>query len=286
MGRAWVRCCIHPSTQEPWLLGLAGGTADFSPGNGGGGGGVGDEFTTDHIPISSAHYHQHTPFTSTPPSPPFLRCLVTPVVYCSSLHRGGEKKRLQPTTTMSQGPLCLLCLPAPPAAQYSCGSVPDPDQLGSQPFQSQEEDCVKALQHSYSLCISWITLTLTTTAKATGGAEEILFWDGYGTSGPGTSAAPGAHPAEPGTNSHPGWMPIGLPVLFCHAAVPGTQWHNQHPAACFARERERDRDVSTMCTCSACSSEWAWVCQMCSHALMLVVSQAWFSQFVFTLCCH
>lgn len=230
---------------------------------------------------------------NTQPSPPPLPLplfwgvwWLWPVVYCSSLHRGGEKKRLQPTTTMSQGPLCLLCLPAPPAAQYSCGSVPDPDQLGSQPFQSQEEDCVKALQHSYLLCISWITLTLTTTAKATGGAEEILFWDGYGTSGPGTSAAPGAHPAEPGTDSHPGRMPIGLPVLFCHAAVPGTQWHNQHPAACFARERERDRDVSTMCTCSACSSEWAWVCQMCSHALMLVVSQAWFSQFVFTLCCH
>lgn len=196
-----------------------------------------------------------------------------------------ERKRgCSPLLPCPKGPFaCFACLPllllSTAVAQY-------PDQLGSQPFQSQEEDCVKALQHSYSLCISWITLTLTTTAKATGGAEEILFWDGYGTSGPGTSAAPGAHPAEPGTNSHPGWMPIGLPVLFCHAAVPGTQWHNQHPAACFARERERDRDVSTMCTCSACSSEWAWVCQMCSHALMLVVSQAWFSQFVFTLCCH
>ncbi|TKS82522.1 hypothetical protein D9C73_016631 [Collichthys lucidus] len=67
------------------------------------------------------------------------RCLVTLAPVISPLpfvveqrKREGERERLQPTTTMSPEAPCLL---APPAAQYSCGSVPDPDQLGSQPCQ-------------------------------------------------------------------------------------------------------------------------------------------------------
>lgn len=39
-------------------------------------------------------------------------------------------------------------------------------------------------------------------------------------------------------------MPVGLPVLFRHGAVPGVQRHNQHPAAGTAGQRERDGDVS------------------------------------------
>ncbi|CAB1438916.1 unnamed protein product [Pleuronectes platessa] len=67
-----------------------------------------------------------------------------PSVSGPSLHRGGEeergrkreggRERLQPTTTITMSPEAPR-LPAPPAAQYSCGSVPDPDQLGSQPCQ-------------------------------------------------------------------------------------------------------------------------------------------------------
>lgn len=92
-------------------------------------------------PISSSHHH-HTPFTPTPP-PSFPLslsevsgdsgpCYLAPPFVVEERKREGERERLQPTTTMSPEAPCLL---APPAAQYSCGSVPDPDQLGSQPCQ-------------------------------------------------------------------------------------------------------------------------------------------------------
>lgn len=72
-----------------------------------------------HIPISSAHYHRHTPFTSTPPSPPFLRCLVTLargiLLLPSSWRR--EKEAAAHYYHVPRAP--LLALPACP----SCCSV-------------------------------------------------------------------------------------------------------------------------------------------------------------------
>lgn len=74
--------------------------------------------------------------------------------------------------------------------------------------------------------------------------RDPLFEHGCGTSGPGTYPAPGAGPAHSGTSTHLGRLPIGLQVLFCHAAVPGT--YHQHPGTGTTRERERDGNVSMM----------------------------------------
>lgn len=124
-----------------------GRTADLTPGRP-------DEISIIYL-IFSSHHH-HTPFTPTPSlsfpsrfsevSGDSGPCYLAPPF----LHGGGEEKRgrkkgrLQPTTTMSPG---APSLPAPPAAHYSCGSVPDPDQLGSQPRRRATRGatvCVKA----------------------------------------------------------------------------------------------------------------------------------------------
>ena len=120
-------CCYSSASRHPGVLTsclclrleLLAGQQTSLPGGA-------DEISITYL-ISSHHHH--------PPIPPLAFRGVWchwPLLCCPSLHAGREEERgrLQPTTTMSQE---APCLSAPPAAQYSCGSVPDPDQLGSNP---------------------------------------------------------------------------------------------------------------------------------------------------------
>lgn len=151
--RALLHASRHPRALTSWLclhLELLAGQQTSHPG----GWGVGGQMRSPSpYPISSSHHHHHTHTLHPNPSlslslfPPTLSLsevsgdsgpcyLAPPFIVEERRKREGERERLQPTTTMSPEAPCLpACLPAPPAAQYSCGSAPDPDQLGSQPCQ-------------------------------------------------------------------------------------------------------------------------------------------------------
>lgn len=133
----------HPRALTSWLclcLELLAGQQPSHPGWGG----VGDEIsiTISHLLLSSSSTHTLHPNPSLFPlslsevSGDSGPCYLAPPFIVEERKGEGERERLQPTTTMSPEAPCLsACLPAPPAAQYSCGSAPDPDQLGSQPCQ-------------------------------------------------------------------------------------------------------------------------------------------------------
>lgn len=137
----WERYCMHPGTQEPWLLGSACTSSCWRDSRPLIWGGRWD--LHHHIP-SPALIIINTHSSPQPlPIPPLAFWGVWwlwPLLSCPSLGGGREEERGRKREAAAhhhhvpRGPL-PACMPASPAAQYSCGSAPDSDQLGSQPSQ-------------------------------------------------------------------------------------------------------------------------------------------------------
>lgn len=209
-------------------------------------------------PFPSSHHHHHrTPFTPTLPLSPLAFGGVWwlwPLLSCPSLHCGGEEERGRKREAAAhyhhvpRGPL-PACLPACPSCcsvQLWLSTRPRPAGILTLPESHVKSHCLKAPRLSHWLFIRWTiqTLTPSTAAKPLHWCwEDPLFEHGCGAPGPGA----GARPAQPSTSAHLGRLPVGVQVLFRHAAVPGARRYLQHPGAGTAREREHDRDVSMMC---------------------------------------
>lgn len=267
---------MHPGTQELWLLGSVCASScwqDSRPLTRGGG----QMRSPSPYPISSSHHHQHTHHSPQPlPLPPLAFRGVWwlwPLLSCPSLHRGGEEGRGRKREAAAhyhhvpRGPL-PACLPAPPAAQYSCGSVPDPDQLGSQPCQRATRRatvCESSLSLFARLFIRWTTQTLTPTTAA----KPLRWcWEDPLLS---MAVAPWA-------------LALPLPLVLTLLSLAPAPTLGGCPAACrcsFAmlqclepdgitsipalapQESENVTEMWVWCvTCSACVSKWAWVYQM------------------------
>lgn len=182
----WERFRLHPTTQESWLLGSACTSScwrDSRPLTRRGGGRADEiSITISHLLCSSSHTLHLLPT----PLPPLLAFWgvwwLWAVLRCSSLCCGGEEERGRKREAAAhhyhvpRGPL-PACLPAPPAAQYSCGSAPDPDQLGSQVCQRAKRRVCEASSPLFVYSSLGEPQTPATAAKPPQWCwDKIYFW--------------------------------------------------------------------------------------------------------------
>lgn len=226
------------------------------------------------------------------PTPPSFfpshspRCLVTlaPVIlplpsFTVEERKGegeGEREKLQPTTTMSPEAPLLAC-PSCCSVQLWLSTRPWPAGILTLPESHEKSHCVWELLASLAASSlsepsrHWLHLQLPNVSAC---AEKILFLS--------MAVAPRA-------------QALTLPLVLALLSLAPAPILGGCPLACrcsFAMLQCLEPDgITSIPALAPQESEnvtemwvwWALVHQMCWHALILVVWQAWFSVFVFTL---
>lgn len=247
-----------------------------------GGIGIQVDWSRFYISSLSPHHrqqHLHHPY----PGPPsllchshFQRCLVslTPVMVPLPFSMVQERRREAPAHhhRVPRGPslACSSCC----SIQLLLSIRPRPAGLGN----SVRAEPLWLRASHLPRCLFVGSTTGDSGSISSCSASPFLLTRsdyGRGTSGPGMCPVPVAFPAQPGTSSCPGRLPIILQVLLCHATVSGGGQNHQHSGIVTPREWERDGNVSMTDPCLLSKPLFVWS----GSELFLDIFKASFSLF-------